>query len=394
MLTPAELMILPEPLVELFGELEADIMAQICTRIVRHGGALTASSVWQIEKLKEMRGLNSVIRRQIAKALNVSEKQLEEVFRTAGVKALAVDEAVYRAAGMTTGRLVYSSALNDVLKAGIAKTNGLMVNFCGTLAENSQQALYKSLDKAYLGLVTGEDSPGSAIRRSVNELARKGINSIAYPTGHQDSLETAVRRAVLTGANQTTAELQLTRAGELGSDLVEVTAHAGARPEHAVWQGEIYSLNGKTKGYKDFYRSTGYGDGDGLCGWNCYHNFYPYILGFSSPTFSSQRSGKQQNADEYETQQEQRSLERAIRNSKKEVQSLDAARNAATTEELRKELTEDFNRASRTLASRRKKLESFLNSHENFFSGADRTTVAGFNQSIAMKAVWGAKKAP
>lgn len=388
MLTPAQLMTLPEPLVELFGELEADIMADMCKRIVRHGG-MTATSAWQVEKLKEMRGMSASAEREIAKALKAGESELAQIFREAGVKALATDEAVYRAAGLTSGQFVYSKALNDVLIAGIKKTNGLCENFCGTLAENTRQALYNSLDKSYLGIMTGNLDPATAIRRSVNDLASKGINAVAYPSGHTDSLETAVRRAILTGANQTTAELELTRADELGSDLVEVTAHAGARPEHAEWQGQIYSISGKTKGYKDFYRSTGYGDGDGLCGWNCYHNFYPFILGFSTPTFASQRS--KNNDAEYETQQEQRALERAIRSSKKQVQALDAARNAATDDTLRNELTEDFNRASKTLLNRRKRLETFLDSHENFFSSSDRTAVGGFGRSIAGKAAWAAR---
>lgn len=390
MLTPAQLMTLPEPLVELFGELEGDIMADICRRIVRHDFTMTATTSWQIEKLREMRGLNSDAVRAIKRTLNVSDKQLAQIFRDAGVKALATDEAVYRAAGLVSGQFVYSQALNDVLKAGIAKTNGLCRNFCNTLATNSQQAMYRSLDKAYFGIVTGNYDPATAIRKCVNELAAKGINHAAYESGHIDSLETAVRRAVLTGANQTTAQLQLERANELDSDLVEVTAHSGARPEHAEWQGQIYSLKGKTRGYKDFYASTGYGDGDGLCGWNCYHNFYPYILGFSTPTFATERS--RNNDAEYETQQEQRGLERAVRNSKKEVKALDAARSAATDSETYGQLTEDFNRASRTLASRRKRLESFLDEHQNFYSSSDRTAVGGFGRSIAAKASWAARK--
>ena len=32
-----------------------------------------------------------------------------------------------------------------------------------------------------------------------------------------------------------------------GCDLVEVTAHAGARPSHAEWQGKIVSLSGQAR---------------------------------------------------------------------------------------------------------------------------------------------------
>lgn len=390
MLTPAQLMTLPNPLVELFSELEGDIMADICRRIATHDFTMTATSVWQVEKLREMRGLNADAVRAISRTLHTSEKQIEQVLRDAGVKALATDEAVYRAAGLVKGQFVYSQALNDVLKAGIVKTNGLCKNFCNTLAINSQQAMYHSLDKAYLGVVTGNYDPATAIRKSVAELAGKGINRVAYDTGHIDSLETAVRRAILTGANQTTAELQLERASELGSDLVEVTAHSGARPEHAEWQGQIYSLRGKTSGYKDFYASTGYGDGDGLCGWNCYHNFYPYILGFSTPTFASERS--KNNDAEYEAQQEQRGLERAVRQSKKEVNAIDAARSVTTDAETYAQLTEEFDRASKTLAKRRARLGTFLDEHPNFYSSSERTAVSGFGRSIAAKASWAAKR--
>lgn len=63
---------------------------------------------------------------------------------------------------------------------------------------------------------------------------------------------------------------------ELGMDLVEVTAHAGARPSHAEWQGQVYSLTGNTRGYAKLSDATGYGTGEGLGGWNCRHSFFPW----------------------------------------------------------------------------------------------------------------------
>ena len=66
---------------------------------------------------------------------------------------------------------------------------------------------------------------------------------------------------------------------ELDIDLVEVTAHAGARPSHQEWQGQIYCRKGSHPKYKNFEEATGYGTGDGLCGWNCNHSFFPYVEG-------------------------------------------------------------------------------------------------------------------
>lgn len=50
--------------------------------------------------------------------------------------------------------------------------------------------------------------------------------------------------------NQTALKEQVQLASELDMDLVETTAHAGARPEHAKWQGQVFSLTGKTQGIR------------------------------------------------------------------------------------------------------------------------------------------------
>lgn len=60
---------------------------------------------------------------------------------------------------------------------------------------------------------------------------------------------------------------------------MEVTAHAGARPEHAEWQGKIYSRSGKSKKYPSLKDKTGYGTGPGLGGWNCRHSMFPFYEG-------------------------------------------------------------------------------------------------------------------
>lgn len=76
----------------------------------------------------------------------------------------------------------------------------------------------------------------TAIRSTIKQLSAEGVGAIRYPTGRTDTIEVAVRRAVVTGVNQTALKLQDARADEMGADLVEVSAHAGARPSHAQWR--------------------------------------------------------------------------------------------------------------------------------------------------------------
>ena len=78
-------------------------------------------------------------------------------------------------------------------------------------------------------------------------------------------------------------------------------------------------------GYPEFIKSTGYGTGAGLKGWNCYHDFHPFIPGVDTPNYTEEEVA-QMNAEEnikhkfgdkeytaYEATQRQRELERVMR---------------------------------------------------------------------------------
>lgn len=112
--------------------------------------------------------------------------------------------------------------------------------------------------------------------------------------------------------------------------MVEVSAHGGARPEHAEWQGKVYSLRGETKGYKTLEDACEYGSVTGLCGVNCRHTFFPYYKG-STKTYTNKEltslknetveyNGKKIN--KYDASQIQRKLERNIRQNKKDIVGL------------------------------------------------------------------------
>lgn len=53
-----------------------------------------------------------------------------------------------------------------------------------------------------LQIQSGAISYNQAIRRGVKELADSGLKTVNYESGHVDSVDIAVRRAVMTGVNQ------------------------------------------------------------------------------------------------------------------------------------------------------------------------------------------------
>lgn len=86
--------------------------------------------------------------------------------------------------------------------------------------------------------------------------------------------------------------------------------------------------------YPDFVSSTGYGTVTGLCGANCYHEFHPFILGISEPTYTQEELDEMNRREKepvewngrqytkYEALQRQRRLETTMRAQRQEMQLL------------------------------------------------------------------------
>lgn len=383
MLTPSYLQEIPKSVVAIYSELENEIITYIA-RVIAKANYLTPSAEWQIYKAQQLSYTYEKVIKEVAKLTARSEKEITRLFKESAITALKYDDAIYNEAfkkGIITNKplpLVRSPQMVALLRAGINQTNGLLKNFTQTTAINVQRQLSEALDLAYMQITSGAFSPQHAIRNAVKTIADAGIKAFNYSSGHTDQVEVAVRRAVVTGINQTTSKMQIARADEMGCDLVEVSSHFGARPSHAGWQGGIYSRSGKHPKYPDFVSSTGYGSGDGLCGWNCYHNFYPYFEGLSSSSFT--KYDKEANDKAYEQSQMQRKLERAVREEKRKCVAYNAAGD-----------TEMFNKHAVRLKAKEKELKDFL-VRTGRYRDRDREQVMGFNRSVSSKAVWAKRK--
>lgn len=392
MLKPEYLMQAADPVVEIYSQVELDILADIARRIVKTG-YFTDTAQWQLRKAKEFGYLQGDMNGILSKATGLSRKEVQKLMTAAGSKSLAFDDAIYKAAGMSPVAVSQSPALMAMLLQGVDTTMALIGNYTKTTAKVSTVAFNSILDRAYIQIISGAFDPTTALKRAIKELATSGIEKIAYPSGATASIETAVRRAVTTGVNQSVSKLQLLRAEEMGCELVETSSHAGARPSHAEWQGKVFCIKGHHKRYGDFYRETGYGTGEGLCGWNCYHSFYPYFEGLSTPSFSRDpsRDAGRTNGDDYELQQKQRYYERKIREAKKECSTLDAAMKAAQSDELHDELYKEFQRASVKLKQREARLREFID-ETGRTRLRDREWTGAWNRSTSSKAVWANRK--
>ena len=340
MLTPDFLDALPGPILELFEEFEQSVIEDIARRIAKLG-KVTSTSAWQAQRLSESGMLYEAILDRLAELTGKSELELARLFRKAGVRALRFDDAIYRAAGLNPLPLNLSPAMVEALAAGLRKTGGIMHNLTQTTAISGQRAFEQAADLAYMQISSGAFDYNTAIKAAVRRTAEEGLKVINYASGRQGQLDVAMRRTVLTGVNQTVGVLQERRADEMNSDLVQTTAHIGARPEHEIWQGRIFSRSGAHPKYPDFVTETGYGTATGLLGINCRHNFYPFFEGISENAYS--RATLNAYADKtvtwrgkkisfYDATQEQRSIERRIRHWKRQAGAMEAAGQDASLE--------------------------------------------------------------
>lgn len=329
MLTPEYLDSLPEPVLELFRQVEEDILADMARRISKMG-AVTDTADWQRWRLEQIQLIRSDITAQLSKITGLTQQELRKLFQESATQAIQADDEIYRAAGLSPGSPNDNPELLQLLNGGMRQTSGTFQNLTRTTANTATQQFERALDRAWLQVSSGAFNYQAAIRTAIKSLASTGMQAIEYPTGHIDTLEVAVRRAVLTGVGKTTGEICLAHAEEMGCDLMEITAHPGARPSHMEWQGKIVSLSGR-KGYLS-KSDIGYGTGNGFKGWNCRHDWFPYFEGLSETAYPREKLREYENQtvtyngktlSYYEATQQQRYIERQIRRWKREYLMMD-----------------------------------------------------------------------
>lgn len=396
MLTPDYLLHCTDSLTELLDAYDNAVVADIARRIVKTG-YVTETAKHQIRQAQQMGLLYDDIIREIAQRTNITDSMVRTLFEDAGVETVETDNRLYTAAGLQTTDLRASPAMLQMLQAGYENTLGTMHNLTLTTANTAQQAYISACDLAMLQVQSGAMSYQQAIRAAIQSAASDGTR-VLYPSGRTDRIEVAVRRAVLTGVAKTCRTIGEYNAASCGCDLMELSAHAGARPSHAKWQGQLVSLSGK-RGYlsKD---DIGYGSGDGFGGYNCRHDWYPFFPGISQRNYTPEKLTQLEtmtvnyNGQEipyYDATQEQRRLERRVRDCKLRLSATDAARQETTDPKLRAQLDEDFARQSKALREARDQLADFQ-AGTGLLPDTSRTQVYGFGRSIAQKAVAAQKR--
>ena len=364
-------------------------------------GFVSGSTDHQAEILQLSGLLYEDIIQIISSRTDACTSQIKALFEDAGVSVVDIQNELHGDAPIDIRQ---DAAMKQLLEADYHRTLKTMKNLTRTTASESQTAFISVCDRAYMQVSSGAFSYQEAVRMAVRELGTQGAY-VRYPTGHRDRIDVAARRCVLTGVSQAAGEISRKNAEYLNTDFMELSAHSGARPEHARWQGQLVDLSGKRTGeIIDGLRvlsvsDIGYGTGRGFKGWNCRHDWYPYIVGISTPNYTQEQLKKLDEPcidyngkmyTEYEISQIQRYRERKVRKLKRETMALQTAYDNAEDAGLKTKLHGDYSAKALRLKKAERELADFCKATKQD-RDRFREQVYGFGRSEAQRAVHGAK---
>lgn len=265
--SPQLLDALPEELAELYRGLEDTLLEEICSRL-NIAGELNEVTVDDIKALRSHGIPLEEIKRAIAETNKISMEKLDKLFDDVVARNQAYYTQLIDLAHVTAPDTLVD---HESIYAIYEQTKGELRNITQSMGFMVRQGRHKvllppgkayqhALDMAVMEVESGAFSYNEAISRAVKDLAGQGVcvvrdkngklvkNRVKWESGHIDHLDVSVRRAVMTGVNQVNQKYREQSMDYLETDLVETTAHLGARnvqgpngwEAHTAWQGHVF----------------------------------------------------------------------------------------------------------------------------------------------------------
>lgn len=248
------------------------------------------------------------------------------IFRPAGIPVVAPNQ-------MRAFNLYYQQAANKLNLVNTVMLESTQQAYQATVADivSRVQATQTALDIGAGEVVTGASTWNQATQHAINRMKQDGITGFIDHAGHHWSAEAYVAMDIRTTVANTARAAVWETNQNFGNDLYSVSYHDGARPLCYPWQNKVISSTDNARvvadldGYEvQVYRQsdTTYGQPAGLFGINCKHYPTPFIPGVS--ILRGEPQSEEENARTYAESQEQRRLERKVREEKRDLMMLKA----------------------------------------------------------------------
>jgi hypothetical protein len=318
----------------------------------------TGSFAYQAKKLAEMGQVTRETEQIILTMLGDADGALREVLEAAIVDGLKDAEPALRAAakkGLVRDTVPELSPSQMQAFQAYYKQSADRLNLVNTVMLESTEWAYQStvadivtrinttqgiLNVATGEVVTGVETWNNAVKRGVQKMVANGITGFVDHGGHRWSPETYVTMDMRTTMANTAREAVWERMDDYSADLYQVSWHNAARELCFPWQGKVISREDMSREVEDdegnpvhvyAQSETSYGEPAGLFGINCGHYPIPFFPGFSR--IRPPMQDEEENAKAYAESQQQRALERKLREEKRDLEVMKAQ--GASEEEIK-----------------------------------------------------------
>lgn len=249
--SPEILDAMPEELAELMRGLELTLLQEICSRLNISDNLNEVTE----RDIKALRDINlDEVKKAIQETIGISRTKLNNLLSDVVKRNQRFYTELADLAHVTApAKLIDEADIAAIGRQTLDAYRNLTASM-GFLVDNGRtmlpptRAYQWALDSAAMQMEAGTVGYNQAIANAVKQLADSGLKTVDYESGHIDQADVAVRRAVLTGVNQLNQKYREQSMEYLGTDLVETTAHRGARDKdgpmgwenHKAWQGKVY----------------------------------------------------------------------------------------------------------------------------------------------------------
>ena len=338
-------------------------------RRVREIGQLLPSDATKLARMRDLGADLVKVDQMLMQATNLNMAELETIYAAAAETNQQFAAQFYAARGLPMLPYAENAPLQRIVQAQAQATSGAFRNISqttvmagGGLDRDEQfvpisSAYQRIVDNCITTVQSGLGDYNSAVHDSLAMLARAGIRTVEYASGHKRRLDSAVRMNIIDGVRAVNLAVAEQVGREFGADGIELSAHMTCAPDHLPMQGrqfttaefenlqnERVSRDVKGRRFLPIKRKIGI--------WNCRHFAYPIIVGVTTPTRSDEELDKLIKDNDstieiggkeytpYEASQLMRQLETEIRKAKNEAvvfgasgdgQAEAAARNRASS---------------------------------------------------------------
>ena len=416
-------------MMELYQQLSEFILKE-AARFLVSAGKISPTADRLLQRLRMMGETQAEIEKKLEVLTKLSRKELRALLQDAVLTSWENDAAPFRVIGINLSDPLKNDAVIRIMDAQYKRSQGELQNLTRTTMRQSNVDLMNMLSEADMRVAAGVQSYSAAISDILDRYAHRGIY-VDYPkTNTRRTLEAAVMCCVRTSMAQMAGQLTLEFVKESGTNLIITSAHTGARftdkdepANHMSWQGRIFYItdadlaeftevkgkiesDGKRAGgspntgkYPDFRKTTGYGEGVGLAGYNCRHSFGPYDERIGNPwrdkdgnliDGAGNRIDSEESKQKYLNSQRLRAIERNIRAIKRQLVTKEQLMQGATEEETR-HLQPEYDKLAYDLTQQNKKYNEFAKEH-NLTPQYGRTKLADGGREQTKQANAGAKR--